>query len=87
MQTWKPEQRDLLDMLTDPALVDTFKKGAVARIPVARVGEKILSMLFDKNAVGEYEVTSEWSIYSANSNEPKERTVEGGHRFCVQARH
>jgi hypothetical protein len=78
-----PEVRDLLDMMTDPSLVDTFKKNIKVRLPVARVGDKLLSVILDPNEAGEYEVSSEWSLWSANSDTPTE-VSENGHRFCIR---
>lgn len=59
------------------------KAGTVARIPVARIGQKLLSLLFDPQDDGDFEVSSEWSIWSANSDKPLE-VSESGHRFCIR---
>lgn len=75
--------RDLADLLLDTTIADTLKSGKKARVPLARVGSKVLFLMLDMNdATGEWEISSEWSIFSTASAETGQ-TLSAGSRFSI----
>jgi hypothetical protein len=55
------------DLAAHPTVVKSLKAGETVRIGMGRVGNKLLEVVLKPNDAGEYEVSSEWSIFSANS--------------------